>query len=839
MWAISDQRLPTRSSSLDNTAPIADVRYTGPSTTVITSTAIVLTGVITDPGPVANGVSALQVSFVPVEQRDAKADAALWLQFNDSPQNQTFIDSARHNNASCQGDACPTISEAGAYTPWPRRVAFFDGSNDVVQVPATEGLQLNDGTFTLSAWVEPWMDKDGAYGFMGYQTSDGRYYPSLWVVKVAGGQKVRAGFTDTDGVFHQLQTAGINNYAWNHIVVTFDGTTMRLYTHGQQQGSTSAFANTRPITDAMQIDMGRVDSYFQGNIYDAAVYQRALTLDEVKALYNTGQVKHYGATLAQSGAGVITTTWTLTVPADLEDFYEIQLRGSDVLDNRNNDPTTWRGWEGMIDTTAPRNNPHVTWQGSPPVLTSDVVCDVSDLNLDEDHFSGCPIPKSAWQRIYYDEASPWYARVTTDTERLYRIYASQHFNTFVPAVSTTACDTPGRCTTVIDPPTLSAQALSPDSVLDVLVDSAVVTPTNGVVLSTTTPFNVEGVAQAVGYLRSLTVTANTVPFYTTGWLPGVVTRTNWSTIYTPAGEGRYTFQSTADDWLSNVQTTTSPITITVDLLPPAPPTFDTVVITSAQRVYQGATALTGIATDTIGVEQVQVNIDNQGWQNASLDGSAWRYLWRIGDADPDGATYNAAVRAIDLAGHAMTTTTTLHVDMQPPAPVTMTLAYRDSLNIYRPIEPRQTITNGNALIVEWTPSSDGSGLAGYWVGWNTSPTSTQGTTFIPVGAVYSYTQIISEAQVVYAHLVSIDAYGNRLEQVSDPVYVDSPLTPDIVGPIGVYQGWMDSGCTELGVNQRIEDHALSGASLNEAQKFYTTWNTDTLRLSLGGRELGR
>ncbi len=788
---------------LDNTAPIADVRYTGPNTTVITSTNIVLSGVITDPGPVASGISALQVSFAPVEQRDAKGDATLWLQFNDSPQNQTFIDSARHNNASCQGDACPSIDEAGAYVPWPRRMAFFDGSNDVVQVPASEGLQLNDGTFTLSAWVEPWMDNNGVYGFMGYQTSDGRYYPSLWVIKTPGGQEVRAGFTDTDGVFHQLQTAGLSNYAWNHIAVTYDGTTMRLYTHGQQQGSTAAFANTRPITDAMQIDIGHVDSYFRGHIYDAAVYQRALTSDEVKALYNTGQVQRFGATLAQSGAGVITTTWTLTVPADLEDFYEIQLRGSDVLDNRNNDPTTWTGWEGMIDTTAPRNTPSVVWHGSSFVRTTDVVCDVSDLNLDESRLSGCPIPKSAWQRTYYDQVSLWYARVTTDTERLYRIYASQRFNYFVPGVSVTVCDTPGHCTTTTAPSSLMAQA--PDSVQDVLVDSAVVTPTNGTVLSTTTPFNVQGIAQANGYLRALTVTVNSVPFYTTGWptfpFPGAVTQTNWSTIYTPLSEGHYTFQSTASDWVGNVQTTTYPITITVDLLPPAPPTFDTVVITSALRVYQGATALTGVAADTIGVEQVQVNIDNQGWNDASLDGNVWRYLWRTGDTDPDGATYNASVRAIDLAGHAMTTTTNLVVDMQPPTPVTMTLSYRDVLNVVHPLEPRQTITNGSILNIEWTPSSDGSSLAGYQVGWNTSPTSTLGAVFIPAGTIYSYTQIISEAQIVYAHLVSIDVYGNRLEQVSDPIYVDSPLTPDIValpspsgrgagGGVHITAGWI-------------------------------------------------
>ncbi|MBP7689320.1 MAG: hypothetical protein KA765_15495, partial [Thermoflexales bacterium] len=139
-------------------------------------------------------------------------------------------------------------------------------------------------------------------------------------------------------------------------------------------------------------------------------------------------------------------------------------------------------------------------------------------------------------------------------------------------------------------------------------------------------------------------------------------------------------------------------------------------------------------------------------------------------------------------------------------------------------------------IVGWTPGSDGSGLAGYWVGWNTSPTSTLGTVFIPAGTVYSYTQVISEAQAVYAHVVSVDAHGNRLEQVSEPVYVDTPLTPDLVGQVGnvTYRGWLNSSCTELGVNRSVAEHALSGASLHEAQTFYTTWNADTLRLAWDG-----
>jgi hypothetical protein len=106
---------------LDNTAPVADLRYTGSSTTTITNTTVALTGVITDPGPVASGISELRVSFIPLEQRDVQKKAALRLPLNDHPGDQIFQDfSGYNNNGRCQGPtdswqtwlgACPQIRE--------------------------------------------------------------------------------------------------------------------------------------------------------------------------------------------------------------------------------------------------------------------------------------------------------------------------------------------------------------------------------------------------------------------------------------------------------------------------------------------------------------------------------------------------------------------------------------------------------------------------------------------------------------------------------------------------------------------------------------------------------
>jgi len=373
------------------------------------------------------------------------------------------------------------------------------------------------------------------------------------------------------------------------------------------------------------------------------------------------------------------------------------------------------------------------------------------------------------------------------------------------------------------------------------LDSAVITPTNGAVITTTT-FSIEGQAYAERSLHTLTVHVNGAPFYTTGWpappAAAATTKAPWSTTFTAPGEGHYTFLSSVDDWAGGVQTSTHPVTVTVDLLPPSPPTFDTTVITTAHRASLGVAVLSGRVTDTIGVQRVNVNPDHRGWGSASLNGRTWRFLWTIGNSDPDGVTYDVTARATDFGGHSSETSTPILFDMQPPAPVTVTLSYFDPVGERHPLEPHQTITDGNLLMIEWTPGHDGSGVAGSYVGWTDSPTDTTGLPFIPQGTVYSATQLIGEAQEVYAHLITVDLYGNRREQTLGPVYVDGPLTPDLIDtrqpPTPLYHGWMDSGCTQLGLDRRVAERAPNGASLSENQAFYATWDDRALRLSWVG-----
>lgn len=817
---------------LDHRGPVVDLLYTGPSTASITAPDIVLSGVLTDTGFVPSGVSALELVFPTMEQRDAHRDAVLRLFLDERPGQQTFLDySGRGNHGTCQSGHCPDAvmttlpgsSGTQDYT-W----QFNPAHADVIGVGSDRDLQLISGTFTLAAWARIGVPAhDQVYGVVGYQTAEGRYYPSLSVVGSSTHQsQLLAGFTDTNGDYNSHSIYGLATNGWNHMAVTFDGTTFTMFINGEAKYSTTSFAGRVPITDVFQLEIGRVGAHhFEGNIYEVAAFRHALTSEEIAALYSWGQNKRYAATLATPGA--TSSAWTLVIPADMEDFHEIHLRATDAMGNRSIGTQTWSAWQGLIDTRGPTmRNRYSSW-GPAWAGESEVWCDVWDLNLDEDAFSGCLCPKSTWERTTYDAVSPWYSQVTTDTSRLYRIQSQCHLNWRVLAMPTRACDIFGNCTTDRDLMVLSQAENTTTSIPP--IDSAVMTPTAGLVIST--PLAVEGRAYAPDKLQTLWVKANGVAFHTESWLPTPgVTQTTWATTFTPPTDGVYILDSEITDWASVVQTTTHPVTVTYDQTPPAPPTIDRLVYTTTHQARPGTLVLSGQAFDLLGVSAVDVGFDGD-WARASLTGTTWRLLWPI-DPTLDGANPPLTLRAIDFAGNTSDATPFITVDVLAPAPVTITLGYTDTLGVPHSVEPGDTIRDGALLSLAWTPASDGSGVLGYQVGFTTSPTDTTGTFFVPHGSIYRIGMPVGEAQTLYAHVITFDLLGNRQSQVAGPIYLDTPLTPDIQDL--AYHGWMDSGCTQMGLSRYVAERAPANASLSEAQSFYVTWDAEALRIAWKG-----
>ncbi|HMN28416.1 MAG TPA: hypothetical protein PKE45_09705, partial [Caldilineaceae bacterium] len=99
-------------------------------------------------------------------------------------------------------------------------------------------------------------------------------------------------------------------------------------------------------------------------------------------------------TLAKRGAGVATTNWSYPIPTGLENVYQIDLRGTDMLGNVAISANLWRG---PIDTTDPRLVMTATATGASYFDTASkqqryairFVCAAVDRNLNEASFD-CP-----------------------------------------------------------------------------------------------------------------------------------------------------------------------------------------------------------------------------------------------------------------------------------------------------------------------------------------------------------------------------------------------------------------------------------------------------------------
>ena len=534
------------------------------------------------------------------------------------------------------------------------------------------------------------------------------------------------------------------------------------------------------------------------------------------------------AVLGQPGAA--TSTWSFPMSQPLEGFYDLYVRATDGVGNVNEQQSTWHVWRGVVDTQPPLVDASVRYIpfGTVPDVTysRNVTCLARDINLRGESFGGCPCPPTTWQVTTYDQVSPWYRETFTDTTHLYEIRAACHtVGQIEPVPVVEACDMGGRCSQ-----TSIADTVEPPPILY----STIMTPTDGDILTTTAPFDVHGEIYALGFVQNLTVTVNGAIWHTALYGGGLTQ--SWTQTFSPPDEGRYTFLSLASDQNGDVQTIINPVTVTVDATPPSMPTFETTVLTTTHRSEGGMLYLRGVVTDAVEVRRVQANLNEGEWHNTSHDGEIWRWPWPEDESDADPRTYSVSVRATDYVSRTSQVTETITFDMVPPSAMTVTLSYEDASLVRHAVEPGQTVTDSHTLVVEWTASSDGSGMNGYTVGWTESPTDTTGLPFVFHGMIYEATQAIGEARTVYAHTVALDVYGNPQHQVEGPVYVDAPRTPDIIGRPGdlSYHGWEQSGCSELGIDRRVSSRAPDGASLSEDQHLYATWNADALRLAWVG-----
>lgn len=357
------------------------------------------------------------------------------------------------------------------------------------------------------------------------------------------------------------------------------------------------------------------------------------------------------------------------------------------------------------------------------------------------------------------------------------------------------------------------------------LDTAVITPTYGALFDTFTPIEISGYAYAEAYVRQVTLLANGEEIYTVTYTEQEqLTEVPWATTFTPPSDGTYILVALVADWVGNEQIVARPIEIMVATgAPSIGITTEAITTLFAEGV---PAELVGTATAP-GRAQVAVQVGaGEPFRPASYHDGFWRFGWQV---DPllDGAAITVTARLTDTLGRVAETNRAVVVDVVRPEMVSTAVQYRDQNGIQYDLQPGETVRAIQpTLILTWTASTDGSGLAQYLVGFTTEADPDPALLTSISDAATRYLEFApAEAQTYYAHIISVDAHGNETAQTSGPFFVDAPTTPDLITPLG-YRDWTESGATLIATDGRLGQ--MSG---QPAQSFFASWQEEALRLA--------
>ncbi len=177
-----------------------------------------------------------------------------------------------------------TVQGTVTYAPGMVGDAFhFEGAGKV-RIPEATSIDLSrTNRWTIMGWVKP-------------STLDGSASP---LVYTEGNRVAALGLQKTSGKLVSLinganpleSTVTLPANTWSHVAVVLDRTTRTLYVNGAAAGTAAATPATTADSTGSAIGGATTDdpaAVFQGDLDEITVHRRALTADEIAALYAAG-----------------------------------------------------------------------------------------------------------------------------------------------------------------------------------------------------------------------------------------------------------------------------------------------------------------------------------------------------------------------------------------------------------------------------------------------------------------------------------------------------------------------------------------------------------------------
>ncbi len=171
----------------------------------------------------------------------------------------------------------------GAVTFENRWGASFDGASngDYVSVSAASDLSIS-GDCSISAWFNP--SSVSGYSYI-FSLTDGRSTGADRAFGLNGAQMVANTYASGYNLPFTHTAIAVGN--WYHAVVVFTSGTARMYLNGSDLGTksmtTGTIAYSQTVIGGMLYNSGY---HFEGLIEDVAVFDAALSADDITKIYN-------------------------------------------------------------------------------------------------------------------------------------------------------------------------------------------------------------------------------------------------------------------------------------------------------------------------------------------------------------------------------------------------------------------------------------------------------------------------------------------------------------------------------------------------------------------------
>ena len=237
-----------------------------------------------------------------------------------SSDDQTVYDVSGGGNHGQLGSAAagdgaePTFNRTGGYDWF--GAYQFDGDNDYMTGPSPN--IVGESHLTVEAWVK-------SANIAQSQNIASRNGP--FFLQIAGSKVTGRIYNGTWSALSGDTTLQSN--VWYHLVLTYDGTNMKVYVNGTQDG---ILAKTGAFTSASTLYIGKpqavgYDYPFNGTVSDVKIYNLSLTPQQIVAQYYSG-ISRYNLTVSQE-TGAAGEWWNVSAtPVD-----EWGLNGSTVWSN--------------------------------------------------------------------------------------------------------------------------------------------------------------------------------------------------------------------------------------------------------------------------------------------------------------------------------------------------------------------------------------------------------------------------------------------------------------------------------------------------------------------------